>query len=88
MTTSARAAGTASPNRLPTVYECSDCGQTTLERRCPECNLFTTKLGPGGNCPSCEELITLADLADNTNTNKPSYTENLTSSPAAPTPPR
>lgn len=85
--------GTPTP-ALPTVYACTDCGERTTERRCPDCNLFTTKLGPGGTCPSCDELITLADLAESNINNQPqqrSYTENLTgsrrSSSTTPTPP-
>ena len=46
-----------------TIYECPAC-QTRLlgERRCSECNLMCRKLGVGGECQGCGELMTLADL--------------------------
>ena len=46
-----------------TVYECSGCGQRSLgARRCDECRLFCRKLGLGGACPGCDELILIAEL--------------------------
>ena len=51
---------------LPVVYECPECGQRQLERRCPDCNLFTRRLGHGGLCPHCDELVTLTDLTEAT----------------------
>ncbi len=68
---------------LDTVYECAECGEQTTDRRCPDCNLFTRRLGPGGHCPSCDELVLLEDMI----TTQPArsttgtYTDNLTSSP-------
>lgn len=48
---------------LPQVYECSGCDQRYLDvRRCPDCNLFARRLGPGGPCPHCEEPVLLAEL--------------------------
>jgi hypothetical protein len=44
------------------VYECGECGERTLERRCPDCHLFTRRLGSGGPCPSCDELITTGEI--------------------------
>jgi hypothetical protein len=44
------------------VYECGECGERTLERRCPDCQLFTRHVGTGGPCPSCDELILNAEL--------------------------
>ena len=63
------------------VYECAECGERTLERRCDDCNLFTRKLGSGGPCPECEENILVTELL-NQNQDQPvlSYTGNLTSS--------
>jgi predicted RNA-binding Zn-ribbon protein involved in translation (DUF1610 family) len=46
----------------PAVYECPECGERQLERRCPDCNLFTRRLGRGGRCPHCEEPVTLDEL--------------------------
>ena len=42
-----RAAGTtvSTPVALQVVYECAGCGQRLLERRGPECILFTRRLG-------------------------------------------
>ena len=53
------------PDRLGVIYECASCGERYLgQRRCPDCNLFTRRQGPGGYCPHCDELITLEDLTD------------------------
>ncbi len=60
------AARRAAPERHPllaVVYECPECEQRYLdERRCPECNLFCRRIGIGGGCPSCEEVVALTDL--------------------------
>jgi hypothetical protein len=46
-----------------TVYECPACGTRYLgQQRCPECNVFCRRVGPGGACPHCEEPVALADL--------------------------
>ena len=67
-----------------TVYECPDCGERLLERRCPDCQLFTRRLGAGGPCPSCEEPVLVAELLDQVQDQPaPSHTENLTSSRVA-----
>jgi predicted RNA-binding Zn-ribbon protein involved in translation (DUF1610 family) len=51
------------PDGLGVIYECPDCGERYLgQRRCPDCNLFTRRQGPGGHCPHCDELVTLKDL--------------------------
>jgi hypothetical protein len=48
---------------LPTVYECTLCGERLVGiRRCPDCQLFCRALGPGGHCPECDTPILLADL--------------------------
>ena len=45
------------------IYECPDCETRYLdERRCPDCNLFTRRIGPGGSCPHCDEPDAQADL--------------------------
>ncbi len=51
------------PPSSPVVYECPECGERQLERRCPDCNLFTRRLGRGGRCPHCDEPVTLDELA-------------------------
>ena len=44
------------------VYECPGCGERQLDRRCPDCDLFCRRLGPGGGCPSCGEVVLVAEL--------------------------
>jgi hypothetical protein len=47
------------------VYECPSCGVRLLgEQRCPECQVFCRRVGPGGPCPHCDEPVVLADLID------------------------
>ena len=49
--------------RAPIVYECSTCEQRYLDtRRCPDCNLFCRRVGPGGPCPHCDEPVAHTDL--------------------------
>jgi hypothetical protein len=54
------------PTRLPqpaTVYECPTCGTRFLgQQRCPECQQFCRRVGPGGLCPHCEEPVAFVDL--------------------------
>lgn len=54
------------PRRVPraaTVYECPSCDTRYLgDQRCPDCGIFCRKVGPGGPCPHCDELVVLADL--------------------------
>ena len=45
------------------VYECPGCGERQAGiRRCEDRNLFMRRLGPGGNCPHCDEPVLAADL--------------------------
>jgi predicted nucleic acid-binding Zn ribbon protein len=47
------------------VYERPGCGdRLASERRCPACNLFARRLGDGGHCPACSEVITIQELLD------------------------
>ena len=49
---------------LPIIYACGSCGNRLLgEQRCPDCNTFCQRLGPGAPCPHCDEPILLAELA-------------------------
>ena len=48
---------------LAITYACGNCGSRLLEQRCPDCNTFCQRLGPGGPCPHCDEPILLAELA-------------------------
>jgi len=52
---------------MSVVWECGSCGARSLERRCEECNLFCSKVGPGGECPACSELIATAELGGGDN---------------------
>ena len=46
-----------------TVYECSSCQERLLgERRCDACNLWCRKLGLGGRCSGCDDVLTLSEL--------------------------
>jgi len=46
-----------------TVYSCPQCDQRLLgEQRCQDCNTFATRLGPGGTCHCCDEIILISDL--------------------------
>ena len=44
------------------VWECRSCATRSFERRCEECNLFCSKVGPGGECPNCSELVASTEL--------------------------
>jgi hypothetical protein len=47
----------------PAIYECPCCGERQAgTRRCEDCNLFMRRLGPGGNCPHCDEPVLITDL--------------------------
>jgi len=49
--------------RPSVIYECPECETRYVEeRRCPDCNLFTRRIGPGGTCPHCDEPVAQIDL--------------------------
>jgi hypothetical protein len=49
--------------RATVVYECPACGARLLgQQRCPDCNVFCRRVGPGGRCPHCDEPVAAADL--------------------------
>lgn len=53
------------PTRDHVVYQCPACAARYLgEQRCSECNLFCRRLGPGGCCPGCDEIITIDELLE------------------------
>ena len=53
----------ARPAKPGTIYECPTCETRYLgEQRCPECNTWCHRIGPGGHCPTCDELTTIAEL--------------------------
>lgn len=46
-----------------TVYECGECGERYLgERRCPDCGSFLRRLGLGGRCAECDQVLLVAEL--------------------------
>ena len=55
------------PAKVDTIYQCPHCETRYLgEQRCPDCNTWCQRLGPGGPCPHCDELVAVSDLiADN-----------------------
>jgi hypothetical protein len=45
------------------VYACPICDERFVdERRCPDCNVFCRKVGIGGCCPSCGEIVSADEL--------------------------
>jgi hypothetical protein len=46
------------------VWECPLCEERYVEgeRRCPDCNVFCRRLGRGGRCPSCDEIVVAGEL--------------------------
>jgi len=46
-----------------TVYECASCQERLLGgRRCTSCNLWCRKVGIGGECSSCGDIVTINEL--------------------------
>ena len=55
----------ARSSREHTVYQCGGCGQRLLgEQWCPDCQRPARRLGPGAECPSCGDPITITDLTE------------------------
>ncbi|MHB1534873.1 MAG: hypothetical protein ACYC1D_09760 [Acidimicrobiales bacterium] len=44
------------------VYECPNCEERLTERRCADCNVFCRRLGPGGGCPGCGDIVLVSEL--------------------------
>ena len=55
------------PAKIDTVYECPQCQTRYLGTQCcDDCNTWCRRLGPGANCPHCDDLVAVSDLvADN-----------------------
>lgn len=54
-----------------TVYQCPDCESRYLaEQWCPECARPCHRLGAGGICPCCQEMITIAELTETISTSR------------------
>jgi hypothetical protein len=51
------------PAKPTTVYECDSCGERALgDQYCRDCRTFMRRVGPGGPCPHCDELVALQDI--------------------------
>ena len=55
------------PAKVETIYECPECETRYLgTQRCDDCNTWCRRLGSGGPCPHCDDLVAISDLiADN-----------------------
>lgn len=54
--------------REVTVYACAECDQRYLGQQwCGDCNRPCTRIGIGGNCPSCEEPLAVDELLEQHN---------------------
>ncbi|MGH3184020.1 MAG: hypothetical protein ACRDOE_19255, partial [Streptosporangiaceae bacterium] len=53
------------PSKADTVYACPLCEARYVgEQRCPDCNCWCSRVGPGGPCPHCDGAVALADIVD------------------------
>jgi hypothetical protein len=51
------------PLRAGTVYECPECESRLVGAQfCEDCRSFMRRVGPGGNCPHCDEPVALEEL--------------------------
>jgi transcription elongation factor Elf1 len=58
-----RAPRPALPDRPDTIYQCPSCEARYLgEQRCADCNTWCRRLGAGGACPHCDELVVVSDI--------------------------
>ena len=55
-----------------TIYQRPECETRYLsEQWCPDCSRPCQRLGAGGICPCCEEVITVEELTENTPASQP-----------------
>jgi len=55
-----------------TLYQCPECETRYLgEQWCHDCSTPCQRLGPGGICPGCEEMITIEELTENAAASSP-----------------
>lgn len=53
----------ARPRGALTVSECAECGTRSLgAQRCEDCGSFMRRVGIGGRCTSCDEVLTIDEL--------------------------
>ena len=51
------------PTKDATIYQCPNCETRYLgQQRCPDCNTWCRRIGPGGTCPHCDEPVAISDL--------------------------
>lgn len=60
----APAPGRVTPGGPPlSIYGCAACGSRAAgEQRCERCRTAMARIGLGGICPHCDELVAVADL--------------------------
>lgn len=46
------------------IYRSISGERLAAERRCPHCHLFTRRVGDGGACTGCGEILTVTELLD------------------------
>jgi hypothetical protein len=55
-----------------TLYQCPECETRYLgEQWCHDCSTPCQRLGAGGICPGCEEMITIEELTENAAASSP-----------------
>jgi hypothetical protein len=55
-----------------TIYQCPECETRYLaEQWCPDCSRPCQRLGAGGICPCCDEMITIEELTEDTAASSP-----------------
>lgn len=60
------------PTKIDTIYECPQCQTRYLGiQRCEDCNTWCRRLGPGGPCPHCEDLVAVSDLVSDNQFGRP-----------------
>jgi hypothetical protein len=60
------------PAKPTTVYECDSCAARALgEQYCVECRTFMRRVGAGGPCPHCDELVALQHTSSATTNSVP-----------------
>ena len=66
-----------------TVYTCGSCQSRYLgEQWCHDCNRPCQRLGAGGTCPSCEDVVLIEELTGDQSDDTPSKNLSLQDSPS------
>lgn len=62
--------------RSHVIYQCPECETRYLgEQRCDTCNRWCARVGPGGECPHCQEPVAITDLISATQLAAPDRTQ-------------